>query len=158
MGSYNLKNFRKFGDLLEPDETFIAGLFGMPPGGVKRNLAGGAGLFGAVYLLRNQEGATAIELPAQFVLGLTPRRIVFFDAKGLGGRPKVPLFSVPLEAVTSVVHGGSGLMANRVVLGLRDAPELEIEIQKGMPGPWARQFVERLSSMIAAPPSRPADQ
>lgn len=147
MGSYNLKNFRKFADLLGPDETFIAGLFGLQPGGVKRNFARGAGALGEVLASR-VEGGTVIELPEQFVLGLTPLRIVFFDAKGLGGRPKVPLFSVPLDQVTSVEHGG-GRLANRVTLGLRDIGPLEIEIQKGMPGPWARQFVERLTPLIA---------
>lgn len=153
--SYKLKHFDKFSDLLEPGEEYLVAAIGLPPGGTRRVMAGAGagGALGMILAGRGKDTKGTIELPRQFVLALTNRRLSFFSVGGMGMlKPKEALFAIPLEDIKSVTMNKSGAASRQATFELRDQPPLVVEFQKGIQtGAWAKELVERIQPLLAGP-------
>ncbi len=95
---------------LEPGETFEAGTFCVPKGGIRRQaLFTSFGALGAaVGTTKSAPQSHAVggaKLPKQLVLGVTDRRLFIFTVTAMAGRPNKVHTIVPLTQVTAVGSG-----------------------------------------------------
>lgn len=146
MASYKLKHFRKITDRLAPGEELIAGTPAMAPGGMRRQMIGGAIAMGIDSTKSRKAGD--VELPARFVLGLTNQRLLITKPDMWMGRPKELLYAIPLSDLVSVEPGRKGAVSKQAVFTMRDGAQMTVESQRAIAGKWFDELVERIQPLL----------
>jgi hypothetical protein len=148
--AYDASKFKKVESSLSPGESVIAGAPAFPPGGFKRQTAGGAfGAIGAVVAGAGKSDAGSFKLPQRFVLGLTNKRILICKSDALLGRPKEILFDLPLTNVTTAELVSGGKITQHARFVTRDGQELEVEVAKGKGKQFLNELVTQAQALIA---------
>jgi hypothetical protein len=148
--AYDAGKFKKLESALAAGETVIAGAPALPPGGFKRQAAGGAfGAIGAVVAGAGKSEAGSFTLPRRFVLGLTNQRLLVCKPDALLGRPKEIVFDLPLSDVTSAELVSGGKLTQHARFVTRDGRELEVEVPKGKGNQLLTALVTKAQGLIA---------
>ena len=151
MAGYKLSNFKKIVPELAPGEQIIAGAFAMPPGGMKRQMMGGAfGAVGAAVAASGKGTAGSFELPRRFILGLTGQRLLFVKPDALMGRPKSILYAIPVGQIASAGLGSSGAMSQQAVFALKSGEQIVVEVGKVRVKAWMLDLLEKMQPMLTA--------
>ena len=151
MATYKLKNFKKILPELVQGEVIQAGAFAMPPGGMKRQMMGGAfGVIGQVVAAKGQGTAGSFELPRRFILGLTNQRLLFVKPDALLGRPKSILYAIPVNQIASAGLGDKGAMSQQAVFALKSGEQVIVEVGKVRVKAWMVDLLEKLQPMLTA--------
>lgn len=135
---------------LEPGEEVIAGVFGQPPGAIRRQMATGiGGLAGALIADKTAKGTTVerpdegivVDIPeGKAVLGLTDRRLLVFGHSAMTGKPKGLNAAVPLGHIESVTLD-QGKFAGRLVVTFVDGTHIDFDVVKTVkPQPFVDAF------------------